>query len=117
MKPRHPPKGTPAERRIAREAQSANQRARALALRQGGATFAEIGRQLGVSTERARRIVLKAESPQHWHDKLPARVRLLLFNAGFDALPEIEAAIAVARLSRRELMAAPNFGRGALDAV
>jgi hypothetical protein len=36
---------------------------------------------------------------------------------GLDVLPEIEAASAVACFTRRELMQAPNFGKGAAAAV
>jgi hypothetical protein len=45
------------------------------------------------------------------------RAQTFLHNMNLTALPEIEAAIAVARLSRRELLAAPNLGRGAVDAI
>jgi hypothetical protein len=75
---------------------------------------------LGLSLERARRIVIKGErlanSPR-WYDSLPMRAQNFLRNAGLSELPEIEAAAAVARLTRRELLATPNFGRVACDAV
>ncbi len=64
------PVSTPTDRRIRREARSAARRAQALALRQSGATYAEIG-----------------------------------------------AALDLAQLTRRELLATPNFGRVACDAV
>jgi hypothetical protein len=54
-----------AERRIRREARSATLRERALALRQAGWTFADIGCALGVSTTRALQMVRKAERLIH----------------------------------------------------
>ena len=88
----------------------------ALTLRQRGATYAEIGHEFGLSKTRVRQIALRAGN-RHWQDQLPGRVRTFLHNMNLTALPEIEAAIAVARLSRRELLAAPNIGRGAADAI
>jgi len=114
------PTSTPAERRLQREAHSANQRARALALRQAGATYAAIGAQLGVSIERARQIVRKVErlsSNPHWSDSLPARVRNFLIVSDLAGLPEKEAAQACAHLTLRDLLGSPNFGRVALDAL
>jgi Sigma-70, region 4 len=109
---------SPAERRIRREARSATLRARALALRQDGWTYAAIGQALGVSLERARQIVKKAERLREarWYDALPARA-LFLHRRGWQHLDELAAAQAVARLSRRELMSSPNFGKGACAAV
>jgi hypothetical protein len=109
-----------AERRIRREARSATLRERALALRQAGETYASIGRVLGVSLERARQIARKAErlaNAPRWYDGLPQRAINLLKRCRLDDLPEIEAARAVARLSRRELLSFPNFGRVALAAL
>jgi hypothetical protein len=115
------PIATPTGRRLCREDRSAELRARALALRQTGATYAAIGRELGgLSLERARQIVRRGErlvlSPR-WYDSLPMRVQTFLHNAGLAELPETDAAAAVARLSRRELLATPNFGKGAAVAV
>jgi hypothetical protein len=50
-----------AERRIRREARSAILRERALALRQAGWIYADIGMALGVSTTRALQMVRKAQ--------------------------------------------------------
>jgi hypothetical protein len=114
------PKSTPAERRLCREAQSAALREWALALRQAGATFAVIGEELGVSLERARQIVHKAErliNGPRWYDRLPTRAQTFLHNANLAALPEIEAATAVAQYSHRELLIIPNLGRGAVGAI
>jgi len=114
------PNLTPAERRIRREARSAALRDLALALRQGGKTFAIIGQELGLSLERARQIVKKAErlaNAPRWFDPLPMRAQTFLHNMNLTVLPEIEAAIAVARLSRRELMRAPNVGHAVADAL
>jgi hypothetical protein len=111
---------TPTGRRLAHEARSAKMRAQALALRQDGATYAAIGVALGVSLERARRIVIEGKrlaNQSRWYDGLPARAVNFLINNGLVSLPEIEAALAVARRERRELMTNPNFGRGACDAV
>jgi hypothetical protein len=88
----------------------------ALALRHDGLTYREIGVAFGVSKGRARQIVRRACN-RHWSDTLPGRVRTFLHNMDWAALSEPEAAIAVARLSRRELLAAPNIGRAACDAV
>ena len=109
-----------AERRIRREARSETLRERALALRRGGWTFAVIGNALGVSPKRAGQIVRKAERRKrdpHWYDGLPVRVIYFLYGRGLTSVPEIEAAHAVARLSRRELMRTPNFGAGSCAAV
>jgi hypothetical protein len=108
------------ERRVHREARSAALRAQALALRQNGATYAAIGAALGLSLERARQIALKAErltSTPRWYDPLPMRAQTFLHNAGLSELPETDAAAELARLTRRELMATPNFGRVACDAL
>jgi len=70
------PVSTPTDRRIRREARSAARRAQALALRQSGATYAEIGAALDLSLERARQIVRKAErlaNAPRWFDPLPMR--------------------------------------------
>jgi Sigma-70, region 4 len=108
------------QRRIDREVQSTAVRAQALVLRQSGATYAEIGAALGLSLERARQITRKAErlanSPR-WYDGLPMRAQTFLRNAGLSELPEIEAATAIARFTRRELLAIPNFGKGAATAI
>jgi hypothetical protein len=116
----HIPQTTPAERRQHREARSADQRAQALTLRHAGATYTAIGHALGVSMSRAAQIVHKgerlAEHPR-WFDGLPARAISFLIRNNLAALREVEAAQAVARLSRRELMSNPNFGRGACDAL
>jgi hypothetical protein len=111
---------TSTERRQRGEAKATAQRAQALALRQGGRTYAEIGVALGVSLERARRITCKAERfalEPHWSDTLPVRAIYLLDNRGLIDLPEIEAARALAQLSARELLSTSNFGRVALGAL
>jgi hypothetical protein len=110
----------PAERRIRREARSQTLRDLALGLRQAGWTLAEIAAALGLSIERARQIVRKAERrcrDAHWSDALPARARHSLYARGLLALSEIEAVQAVAQLSRRELMRAPDFGNGTCAAI
>jgi hypothetical protein len=99
---------TQAERRVRAD--------RALALRQQGGSYANIGSAFGLSSTRARQIVLRA-STASWHDDLPGRVRTFLHIQGLAALPEIEAAIAVAELSKRELLSAPNIGKGAAAAM
>jgi hypothetical protein len=95
-------------------------RKHALALRQGGTTYAAIGGALGLSLERARRITLHAErlaNAPRWYDGLPARALNFLRNHELESLPEVDAARAVAQLSRRQLLAMPNFGTGACAAV
>ena len=99
---------TPAECRIRRD--------RALALRQDGETFAAIGRTFGISPTRAHQLVLRARC-QHWGDDLPGRLRTLIHLMKLDGLPEIEAAAAVAQLTRRELLAQPNIGTNAAAAA
>jgi len=115
------PRLTPGgERRIRREARSATLRERALALHRAGESYRSIGRVLGVSLARARQIVRKAERlarNPHWYDALPQRPVSFLRNQGWDALSEIEAARAVARLSRRDLLSTLNFGHVSLDAL
>src|SRR5262245_48575667 len=106
------PSFTPAERRI--------REARALVLRQAGATYVAIGRELGVSCGRARQITGQAEGladAPRWVNPLPMRAQTFLYNLNLAELPELEAATAVARMSRRELLALPNIGRGAADAL
>ena len=98
---------TRSERRLRREAQSAALRERAFALRQAGATYAGIGHELGISLERARQIVRKAERlilHSRWYDRLPQRAVGLLYARGLLERPEFEAAHALAQLSARELM-------------
>src|SRR5262245_45888180 len=114
------PRLTPRERRLRREARSAAMRERALALRQTAATYAAIGLKFGLSRARAQEIVRKAErliNDPRWYDRLPMRAQNFLHNVNLAVLPEIEAATAIARLSRRELLSAPNIGRGAADAI
>jgi hypothetical protein len=103
------PNLTTAERRIRRGEL-------ALALRQAGKTFADIGLELGCSRARAQQIVARAAGA-HWSAHLPGRVRTFLHHAGLAALPELDAAREVSQLSRRELLAAPNIGRAASAAV
>jgi hypothetical protein len=103
------PNLTTAERRIRRGEL-------ALALRQAGKTFADIGLELGCSRARAQQIVARAAGV-HWSAHLPGRVRTFLHHAGMAALPELDAAREVSQLSRRELLAAPNIGRAASAAV
>jgi hypothetical protein len=108
------------ERRFYREAISADKRAKALALRQAGETYAAIGRSLGICHARARQITQNAARlarDPHWYDPLPMRAQNFLILNGFAGLPEAEAACAIARLTWRELMGFPNFGRGAIGAI
>src|SRR5215470_1822342 len=93
---------SPTERRIRREAQSAARRERAFALRQAGATYTAIARDLGLSLERARQIVFKAERlalHPHWYDRLPQRAVGLLYARGLLDRPEHEAALSLAQIS------------------
>ena len=60
-------------------------RAQALALRQSGATYAVIGKALGLSVGRAQQIVRRAERlalAPRWYDSLPMRAQTFLHNAG-----------------------------------
>jgi hypothetical protein len=52
-----------------------------------------------------------------WRARLPTRALSFLRHHGFDALPEIEAARAVARMTRRDLAALPNLGHGTIAAL
>ena len=111
---------TPAERRRYAEAFAAARRAQALLLRRSGFRFHEIGVALGVTLERARCITYDAErraSHPHWYDELPQRAVARLGKLGLLDRPEPEAACAVARLSARELLQTPNFGRTSLAAL
>jgi len=114
------PNSTPTDRRLHREARSAEQRKLALALRRDGATYAVIAVALGVCLERARRITRQAErlaDHPRWFDSLPQRAISFLRAHGLDALPEIEAARALANVSRRELLSTPNFGGVSLSVL
>ena len=111
---------TPAERRRYAEAFAAARRAQALLLRRSGFRFHEIGVALGVTLERARCITYDAErraSHPRWYDELPQRAVARLGKLGLLDRPEPEAACAVARLSARELLQTPNFGRTSLAAL
>jgi|SRR5580704_8133579 hypothetical protein len=111
---------TPSQRRVRREQRSAKQRAKAIALRRAGATYTAIGAELGVCVERARTIVLKAqrliECPR-WSDALPTRATTFLDLRGLSELPEAEAALAVAKFTRKEIKDEPNLGKGAIGAI
>jgi hypothetical protein len=114
------PTSTPAERRVQREIRSAELRARALALRQAGKSYAAIGRALDVSPARAAQMVGKAErlrDDPHWWDDLPARAQYFLYDHDLTSASELDAAHAVAQRSRRELMRRPNFGNDACTAI
>jgi hypothetical protein len=114
------PISSPTERRLRREGRSAVMRERALALRHAGWNYAAIGEVLGVSLGRASQIIKKAERLErnpHWYDALPMRAQTFLRNIGVAVLPETEAAIAVARLSKPELLSTPNVGKDAVAAL
>jgi hypothetical protein len=91
-----------------------------LARRDKGATYREIGAEFGVSMERARQLVLRAQHKRdrpHWRNQLTTRAVNALCNAiGMRLLdlPEAEAAAVVARLDQRELLATPNLGKTSL---
>jgi hypothetical protein len=109
-----------AGRRIRREARSETLRERALALRQAGWTLQAIAVAIGVSRTRVQQILRKGERlvlDPHWYDFLPMRAQNYLRTSGLAELPELEAARAVAQMSRRELLATPNMGRGACSAL
>jgi hypothetical protein len=112
-----------AARRIAREKRSAAKRATAAQLWGNGANLDEIGGAIGLSRTRVAQILAKAKrlaQQPTWHDKLTVRAlnRLRSLGIDVDSSPEIEVAHAVAiGFSRHELMAAPNFGKGALAAI
>jgi hypothetical protein len=111
---------TSSERRIRREAHSAARRELAFKLHLEGRTLAEIGQLLGCCASRVHQMLRKARRltlRPHWSDPLPMRAQTFLHNMNFAPLSEVEAATAIARLSRRELLLAPNVGRGAVDAI
>lgn len=114
------PIATPAERRIRREARSATLRELALALHQAGWTYAAIARALGVSRARVGQIVKKAKRlarDPKWYDVLPVRAQHFFWSQGWQQLDELAAARAVAQLSRREILRAPNIGNSTCGAV
>lgn len=106
-------------RGIRREAEAADRRAQALALRREGATYAAIGRTLGVSQTRAKQIVDRAawQASNPHRVQLPMRAANFLKLEGFLDLTEADAAAAVAKLTRREVLAHPNVGKGAVAAL
>jgi hypothetical protein len=115
-------KTTSVERRLAREQRSAAIRAVATRMRQHGATYAQIGAALGgLSVEAARRLVLieehRAGRPR-WHSDLGVRALNGLSNIGVNVNgPEVEAAKATAKFTRRQLLGRPNFGAGSVATV
>jgi hypothetical protein len=108
---------TPTSRRLRAEELAAERRARALALRQSGLTLRAVGRALDVSVEQARQMVLRANRLPHWRDALSARAINMLRQRELADLDELEAARAIAELGRREVLATPNFGKGAIADV
>jgi|SRR5262245_27739966 len=85
-------------------------------------TYTEIGKRLGgVSTERARQIVVLTErrvGRPHWSQRFTsARVCNCLTALGLDVqnMPEHEAARWLARYSRRRLMIEPNVGAATVE--
>jgi hypothetical protein len=112
---------TSAERRIAREQRSAARRVMAEQMRGAGGTLEQIGLALGVSHTRIGQIFAKAERLARrpaWHDAVDnTRALSFLRRLGLDAVPEAEAAMAVARLSRKELLSHENVGKGAVAAL
>ena len=114
------PFATSVDRRRARKALSAGRRAYALHLRSAGATYAQIGVALGLSSTRVGQLLAKAErlaAQPRWHGQFPARALNFLIIRGLADLPELEAALAVAKLTREQIKAEPNFGPGALAAI
>ena len=88
---------------------------RALALRNAGKTFREIGAEFGVTVERARQMVLQARLWRgNWAYNLTARARNVLGNyldIDVTKMDELEAAKAVAAaLSPRDLLECPTRG-------
>jgi predicted transcriptional regulator len=103
-----------------RRALSAGKRAYACSLRAHGATQAQIGLALGISPQRVSQLLAKAErlaAQPRWHGQFPARALNFLIIADLAGKPEIEAAQAVARLTRKDLRETPNLGRGAIAAL
>jgi hypothetical protein len=112
------PLATSAARRRVREA--AFKRAYALSLRQHGATQAQIAAALALSSTRVGQILAKAEqlaARPRWHGQFPARALNFLIMRDLAGKPEIEAAQALARLTRKELKEAPGLGKDAIAAL
>lgn len=107
---------TPADRRRCREQRTAELRARALDLRRGGATYARVATEIGLSFKAAYKLTRLAErlaeSP-HWTQRLSARAVLLLQNLQIDTrtLSESDAARELARRTLAELKQHRNSGR------
>jgi hypothetical protein len=114
------PLATSADRRRARESLSAGKRAYALSLRKHGATLVQIGTALALSPTRVGQLLAKAEhlaAQPRWHRQFPARALNFLIVRDLAGKPEIEAAEALARLTRKELKEAPGLGKDAIGAL
>ena len=89
---------------------------KALELRDRGMTYAGIGKKLSLSTEQARKIVIRADRRRHhlrWTDKLSTRVRSALnrFVVGRGYLFEMDE-VEIAKLaSTARWNRIPNFGK------
>ena len=80
----------------------------------------QIAAALALSPTRVGQLLAKAEhlaARPRWHGQFPARALNFLIVRDLAEKPEIEAAEALARLSRKEIQAEPNLGRGAVKAI
>ena len=87
--------------------------AQAVAMREAGKTYREIGEALDVRLGGARHLVWVGKrfgAYKHWSAALSMRVRRLLDSFDLYPLPEADAASAVASLGRSQLSSEPNIG-------
>jgi len=98
----------------------------ALSMRRDKRTFGEIGRAIGVSTNQARVVFLKAEKKDRTAAACPEHNAAMFLgvravhcfrNHNIDVLSDPKAHIAVARFSKSDLETIPNLGQNSIRQI